>query len=138
VVTVLPKYKTEVNLNPTPLLRKERRKIQIRIYRIKKKIRRFYKDEFDESTLEFYAIRIVKLCLLDLSPAKEILWSLYSIKPRGNKPHDPIAMLHSLILMTLLHIYSITNWVSNLKAFPLLALLSRISISRCPRCRYFL
>jgi hypothetical protein len=26
--------------------------------------------------------------------------------------------------MTLLHIHSITNWVSNLKAFPLLALLS--------------
>jgi len=121
---VLSKYKTEVNLNPTPLLRKERRKIQIRIYRIKKKIRRFYKDEFDESTLEFYAIQIVKLCLLDLSPAKEILLSLYSKKPRGNKPRDPIAMLRSLILMTLLHIHSITTWVSNLKAFPLFAILS--------------
>jgi len=106
------------------MLRKERRKIQLRVYRIKKKLRRFYKNQYDENTLDFYAIQIVKVSFLDLSPAEEILWSLYSSKPRGKKPRNPIAMLRSLILMTLLKIHSITEWVSNLNAFAIFAVLS--------------
>ncbi|MEW6609442.1 MAG: hypothetical protein AB1414_18690 [bacterium] len=90
------------------------------------------KNQLNEKILYFSATQIVKVFLLDFSPAKEILWSLYSQKPRGKKSRAPIAMLHSLILMTFLKIHSISAWVSQLKVFPLLAIISGFNPNDVP------
>lgn len=110
---MIPNYNNPINyLTLSFSLRKYRRKIYIRFYRIKKKLIRIYKDEVAQKNLDFYALQILKISLLDLSPAKPILRSLYSQNPRGKKPRYPIAMLRSLIRMTLLRIPSIISWLS--------------------------
>jgi hypothetical protein len=60
---------------------------------------------------------------LDLEPAGPILESLYCPIKR-KEPRDPLAMLRSLILMTLLKIGSITLWVKEMRSHPLWAVLA--------------
>ena len=60
---------------------------------------------------------------LNLDPAIELLESLYSPVKRA-PPRDPVCMLRSLILMTLLKIQGITEWVTRMRALSLAAILA--------------
>ena len=60
---------------------------------------------------------------LDIEPAKPILESLYCPVKR-KEPRDPLAMLRSLILMTLLKIGSIKDWVKQTRSHTLWAVLA--------------
>ena len=55
---------------------------------------------------------------LDLDLAEPLLESLYCPVKR-KEPRDPLAMLRSLILMTLLKIGSITLWVKEMRSHTL-------------------
>jgi hypothetical protein len=61
---------------------------------------------------------------LDLNPAYPMLKSLYSPDPRGRKPYNPVCMLRSLLLMTLLRYTSITDWVEEMRGHPRLAVMA--------------
>ena len=60
---------------------------------------------------------------LDLDPAIPILIPLYS-PGKLKDARDPLSMLRSLILMTLLRIKSVTKWVGMTKHDPLLAVMA--------------
>ena len=60
--------------------------------------------------------------LLDLDRTAETLSNLYSPAPR-NKPRDPLSMLRSLILMTLLRFTGIDKWVKETRFVQLYAIL---------------
>lgn len=64
------------------------------------------------------------LIRLNLEPGRSALESLYSPNPRGREPYDPVCMLRSLLLMTLLKQDSITLWAKELKAKPRLAVMA--------------
>jgi hypothetical protein len=61
---------------------------------------------------------------LNLEPARDILESLYSDNPRGRPPYDPVCMLRSLLLMTLLKFTSIPKWVKKMRSHPRLAVIA--------------
>lgn len=52
---------------------------------------------------------------IDLSPVKELLYSLYSPDPRGRKPRDPLCIFRSFILMILEGETSINKWADKLR-----------------------
>ena len=63
------------------------------------------------------------LIRIDLDSVEPYLKSCYSPNPRGRKPYDPVCMLRSLILMTLLRYNSLEKWAEDLKKKPRLAVL---------------
>ncbi|MGC9063849.1 MAG: hypothetical protein ACP5JL_04140, partial [bacterium] len=75
-----------------------------------------YSDRIEE-----YSILIDKLFYLNLDPAYNILSTYYSNTGRPAKYQAEI--LRSLIAMTHLRIYSITNWVKKLKNDKVLAII---------------
>lgn len=71
-----------------------------------------------------WAQAALTLMNLNLDPAYPILKPLYSPDPRGRKPYDPVCMLRSLILMTLLRYTRITEWVKKVRGNPRLAVIA--------------
>jgi len=67
---------------------------------------------------------IHKVWISDLSKLYAKLLPLYSDKPRGKLPRDPVCMYRSLLVMTLAGIHSIANWVTAMHTTPLFAILS--------------
>jgi len=67
---------------------------------------------------------IAKMYLTDLTEVRELMKPLYSEKPRGEKPRDPVTMLRSCILMKETHETSVTKWVDTLKTNDSYAILS--------------
>lgn len=82
---------------------------------LKRKSRRI-SDEYVEAALT--------LMRIDLETVRPLLESLYSPNPRRREPYDPVCMLRSLLLMTLLRYDSITDWAKELKTKPKLAVMA--------------
>ena len=73
-------------------------------------------DEYVEAALT--------LMRIDLEPVRPLLESLYSPNPRGRKAYDPVCMLRSLLLMTLLKYDNIPKLAKKLKGKPRLAVIA--------------
>lgn len=82
---------------------------------LKRKSRRI-SDEYVETALI--------LMRIDLETVRPLLESLYSPNARRREPYDPVCMLRSLLLMTLLRYDSITDWAKELKTKPKLAVMA--------------
>lgn len=91
---------------------------------IRKKLRKHYGSPEARKFLAHYAPLIVKIILLNLDKASHILKAQYSSSKKGKKRRDPVSMLRSLLVMTLVRETSITKWVALMKATPLFAILS--------------
>ncbi|MBD3182759.1 hypothetical protein GF312_10735 [Candidatus Poribacteria bacterium] len=63
------------------------------------------------------------LTKIHLDSVEPYLESLYSPNPRGRTPYNPVCMLRSLLLMTLLRYTSIEKWAAELEKKPRLAVL---------------
>jgi hypothetical protein len=84
------------------------------------------------ATLEVYAYAFVTLTELNLDPQREALEALYCPTGQG-APKDPVKMLRSLLLMTLLHETSSPDaWARRLKGDDLLALLTGFEPGQTP------
>lgn len=71
-----------------------------------------------------YAEAIVVLAHLDLGPALDIVRRCYATRPRGQKPHDPLAMLRACLLMVLSGEVRVDLFVERARAQPLLCVLA--------------
>jgi hypothetical protein len=86
---------------------------------------RLYPTKQDQEKLDPYSDLIRALFLLDLEVLRPQLQLLYSAKPRGTPPRDPIQMFRSLLCLTLSgETSSFTTWVKKLRSLPLFATLS--------------
>jgi hypothetical protein len=82
--------------------------------------------------LELYAYEFVTLTELNLDPQREALEALYCPTGQG-APKDPVCMLRSWLLMTLLHETSSPDaWARRLKGDDLLALLTGFEPGHTP------
>jgi hypothetical protein len=81
--------------------------------------------------LRYYEKEIRILRHLDLDPAIPILIPLYSPGKLGDA-RDPVGILRSLILMTLLRVKGITKWVGLTKHYSLLAMLAGFEPGNVP------
>jgi hypothetical protein len=82
--------------------------------------------------LEVYAYAFVSVTELNLDPQREALEALYCPTGQGD-PKDPIAMLRSWLLMTLVHETSSPDaWARRLKTDDLLALLAGFEPGHTP------
>ncbi|MEQ8189797.1 MAG: hypothetical protein ABRQ39_17650, partial [Candidatus Eremiobacterota bacterium] len=71
-----------------------------------------------------YSREIFTITSLNLDPVAPLLKSLYRNKSGGRPCREPLSMLRSLLLMTLLNEASITGWVTQLKRQKILCILS--------------
>jgi hypothetical protein len=71
-----------------------------------------------------YLREIFTITSLNLDPVAPLLKSLYRNKSGGRPCREPLSMLRSLLLMTLLNEASITEWVTQLKRQEILCILS--------------
>lgn len=62
--------------------------------------------------------------MLDLEPARPLLAPLYSDRKGGKRPRDPVSILRSLVLMSMLGRTSVNDWVDELRGKPELRILS--------------
>jgi hypothetical protein len=93
--------------------------------RTRRELVRLYPTQPEQEHLDPYSDLIRALFLLDLEVLRPPLQSLYSAKPRGTPPRDPIEMFRSLLCLTLAgETLSFTKWVSKLRSQPLFAALS--------------
>ena len=91
----------------------------------RKELVRLFPTAQQQLDLKPYAGLIRGLFLLDLEPLRPVLTPLYSDKPRGTPPRDPVQMLRACLCMTLSgETSSFTKWVGQLRTQPLFAVLS--------------
>lgn len=67
------------------------------------------------------------LVLLDLEPARDVLAACYARRKGGRPPRDPLAMLRTLVLMSLVGETSFDRMVDRLRSEPELAVLAGFS-----------
>ncbi|QTA81092.1 Uncharacterized protein dnl_34180 [Desulfonema limicola] len=84
---------------------------------LRKYISHFNETSEFRSTLENYQKEINILSSLNFDPVIQILEETYSPKNRGKKRREPVCMLRSLFLMTLIREKSITKWVGKTRSF---------------------
>ena len=93
--------------------------------RTRRELVRLYPTKQDQEKLDPYSDLILSLFLLDLEVLHPQLQALFSSKPRGTPPRDPIQMFRSLLCLTLSgETLSFTKWVDKLRSQPLFATLS--------------
>ena len=84
------------------------------------------------ASVETYAYEVVTLCELSLDPQREALQALYCPTGQG-APKDPVCMLRSWLLMTLIHETSSPDaWARRLKREPVLAILAGFEPGQTP------
>lgn len=99
---------------------------------VRRKIRKYYASPEGRKFLLHHAPLIVKIVLVNLDRVRDILKGQYSSSRRGKKPKDPVCMFRSLLVMTLAGETSITQWVAQMRAVPLFAILSGFSPDDVP------
>jgi len=85
---------------------------------------RYFISTGQQITVVTRASLVVKLWSADLTGIVQLIKNRYSRSNRGAPPKDAVAMLRSLILMTLTGETSIPNWVDTLRSDPFVAVLS--------------
>ncbi len=100
------------------------------------KVRNYFKN-FTEIPAEIkkimtYAQEIFTITSINLDPVKDMLTSLYKNKSGGRPHREPLGMLRSFLLMTLLNETSITEWVKRLKREDILCILSGFEQGKPP------
>ena len=89
-------------------------------------------DPAVKAGLETYAYEFVTLTDCSLDPQREALQALYCPTGQGD-PYDPVCMLRSWLLMTLIHATSSPDaWARRLKREPLVAILAGFAPERTP------
>lgn len=84
----------------------------------------FYKGDSDFfKVLETYPKEFFVITELNLDPVIPVLEKMYC-PIKYSKPRDPVCMLRSLLLMTVLKVPGITAWVSRIRAFAPFAVLA--------------
>jgi len=84
------------------------------------------------ASVETYAYEVVTLINLSLDPEREALEALYCPTGQGD-PKDPVCMLRSWLLMTLLHETSSPDaWAQRLRREPVLAILAGFTPGQTP------
>jgi hypothetical protein len=93
-------------------------------------IRLHYLDTGQRGTILLFHRELTRLWHTDLSMVPNIVRFRYS--DNGAPARDPVAMLRSLLLMEMTHCRSVDDWVRDLKAFPLWAILSGFDPGNVP------
>lgn len=82
--------------------------------------------------IELHQEKLLMVRMLNFDPVIEELTSLYGPVRRGSKPHDPVAVIRSLLLMTAFQQTGITNWAAEVRADPLLAIICGFEPGKTP------
>lgn len=87
-------------------------------------IKKWLQDEKLMLEMIEYKELIIRMVMLDLTPALPRLKRLYSNMPRGQKPADPLCLFRSILLMMLCRVTSFDEWVRKVRSSEVLAVLT--------------
>lgn len=100
--------------------------------RVRRRLRKSYASPEGKKFLLHYDSLIVKISMVNLDRVNDILKGQYSSSKRGKKHRDPVSMFRALLIMTMVRETSITQWVAQMRAVPLFAILSGFSPDDVP------